>query len=128
MSVSIYYEGKCKKPLNEGDLQTVAAIAEKFSVDNQIKKYIETGEGLNWESFHYETNVSEGGLFKKGTVFEGSTKLPDNTEDAMWEGVQHWCHCLSELRNSLPNLEWQVRVEDHNIQWDKSARAYDPTK
>jgi hypothetical protein len=65
-------------------------------------------------------------------VVEGATHLPTNTENVAWEGVQHWCDCLSELRRSLPDSEWHVEVEDPDMQWRASIQwsgyieAFDP--
>ena len=59
-------------------------------------------------------------------VFEGATKLPDNSEEAMWTGVQHWCAALSEFRRVLPGAKWQVTVDDHELTWDESTQSYDP--
>lgn len=127
MPISIYYQAQRKSPLSQAEVERVGAIAEKYSVDSKIEELLRTGVGLNWESFDFRTNVSLGGLFKKGVVFEGATKIPDNTENATWEGVQHWCACLSELRCALPECVWRVTVEDHVIQWRASTNSYDPT-
>lgn len=126
MSISIYYQARRKSPLSQAEAEHVAAIAEKFSVDSKIEELLRTGGGLNWESFDSRTNVSPGGLFKRGVVFAGATKLPDNTENATWEGVQHWCACLSEIRCALPQCDWHVTVEDHIIQWCSSTSSYNP--
>ena len=44
----------------------------------------------------------------------------------MWVGVQHWCSVLTEIRRVLHNADWDVRVDDHSIQWDEDAGEYDP--
>lgn len=127
MSISIYYQAQCKKPLSQVEVESVDAIAEKYSVDSKIEESLRIGVGLNWESFDFRINVSLGGLFKKGVVLKDATELPDNAESATWEGVQHWCACLSELRCSLPECDWHVAVEDHIIQWRPSTNSYDTT-
>ena len=126
MSISIYYEVKRKLPASEAEIASVEAIAKRYSVDGEIEKYMHTGIGRNWESFDLNFNSKPSGLFKFGVIFEGSTKLPDNTENASWEGVQHWCACLSEIRKSLTGADWQLRVEDHEIQWSSTQNAFDP--
>ncbi len=127
MSISIYYKAQRKTPLSQSESERVSAIAGRYSVDSKIEEFIRTGVGLNWESFDFKLNVVAGGFFKKGIVFEGATKLPDNTENASWEGVQHWCACLSEIRKELPACDWYVAVEDHAIPWRSSTASYDPT-
>ena len=61
-------------------------------------------------------------------IFEGATGLPDNSEEALWTGLQHWCNALTEIRHALPDAEWHVHVDDHDIPWDPAAQAFDPTQ
>jgi len=126
VSISIYYKAQRKAPLSQAESERISDIAERYSVDSKIEELLRTGVGLNWESFDFRVNVSAAGLFKKGVVFEGATKLPDNTENASWEGVQHWCACLTEIRRELPECDWHVAVEDHIIEWRPSTNSYDP--
>lgn len=121
MSLCIYYTARRSKPLSPAEIAGVTAIVERFSVDRFIADYLASGEGLNWESFDVQING-------KATVISGSTRLPDNTEDATWVGVQHWCRCLSQLRSALPGCQWRVAVEDHEIHWDAASSAYDPSR
>jgi len=101
VSISIYYEVKRKNEVSEQERVEIQAVIDKYSVNKDIVSYLQTGEGLNWESFDYIFNSEPSGLFKKGTMFSGFTKLPDNSEDATWIGVQHWCKCLTEIRKIL---------------------------
>ncbi|MEH2922182.1 hypothetical protein ACFFL1_15805 [Samsonia erythrinae] len=101
-------------------------IVQRYSVDDRIEKYLTTGEGLNWESFDFALNKKPGNLFRKGIVFSGSTKLPDNDEDAVLTGLHHWCQCLSEVRGAVVHSEWQVTIDDRDIPWSHEVNAYDP--
>ncbi|GAB7533228.1 hypothetical protein PS3A_56440 [Pseudomonas sp. 3A(2025)] len=121
MSISIYYSAKRKTPLSPAEIAEATEIIGRFSVDQSILDYLASGEGLNWESLDVQVN-------RMADVFSGSTKLPDNTEDATWVGVQHWCQCLSHLRSALPDCEWRVAVEDHEIHWDAALSVYDPSR
>ncbi|AOR63297.1 hypothetical protein KU73_16940 [Pectobacterium wasabiae] len=103
-------------------------IVQRYSVNEQIEKYLMTGEGLNWASFDFSLNVKTGNVFRKGIVLSGSTQLPDSDENASWIGVQYWCQCLSEIRTALTHCEWRVTIEDHSIPWDAEAKAYSPTR
>lgn len=123
MSISIYYTAFRDRDLSADERQAVAAVQIKYSVNAQIEEYLKTGEGLNWESFiFYEPPLTP------GAVIEGATRLPDNSEDKMWFGLQHWCRALSELRIQIADAKGEVHVDDHDIQWDESQQAYDPTK
>ena len=128
MSISIYYTARRKAPLRPNEISTVTDIARRYSVDEQIEQLLATGNGLNWESFDFAVNSEPRGFFKSGVVFSGSTKLPDNREDATWLGVQHWCKCLSEIRTALTGCDWDVAVDDHAMHWDTALSAYDPAQ
>lgn len=128
MTISIYYTARRKAPLSLSEIALVKEIALRHSVDEQIEQFLSLGSGLNWETFDFSTNQEPSRFLKKGVVFSGSTKLPDNQEDASWIGVQHWCKCLSEIRIALPDCEWSVSVEDHEMQWDAAVNAYDPAR
>lgn len=127
MAISIYYAARRKAPLSSNEIATIEEIVRRYCVGDQIERFLSLGAGLNWESFNFSRNLEASLFLKKGLVFSGSTKLPDNREDASWVGVQHWCKCLSEIRISVSGCEWNVAVEDHEMQWDAMLNSYDPT-
>ena len=95
MSISIYYTARRSTLLNGTERAQINEITKKYSVEREIESYLLTGKGHNWESFCiYDPKVPS----EPDVVFEGSTKLPDNSEDAIWVGVQHWCSALTEIR------------------------------
>jgi hypothetical protein len=122
MSISIYYSAKRASPLTDQEKVTIQRILGEHSVDALLEKYLSTAEGLNWESFCLYDKPSN------GCILEGATKLPDNTEDATWLGVQHWCKALTALRRAIKGADWSVQVEDHELQWSALWRRYDPRK
>jgi hypothetical protein len=126
VSVAVYYSATRKVPLSQDEIDKVRAIAAQYAVDQRIEEYVHTRQGLNWESFDCRFNTKPGGGVKAVTILEGATKLPDNTEGAMWEGVQHWCECLSAIRRVIPDASWEVQLDDHPIKWDSALDAYDP--
>ena len=95
-----------------------------YSIRDQVERYGQTGQGRNGEDFciYDGDNPTEPSI-----IFEGATKLPDNSEDALWELLQHWCRLLSEVRRAVPGAEWHVHVDDHDIPWDEEAQEYDPS-
>ena len=129
MSISIYYEAHRSEGMTSSEKELVENIIMKYSVDDQIEKLINTGQGLNWESFCvYGFDFPDAKPSEGDVIFEGATKLPDNTEDASWIGIIHWCETLTHIRRVLHDAEWNVQVEDHEIQWDSTLEAYDPNK
>jgi hypothetical protein len=122
MSVSIYYAAKRPMPITKSERLLIDAIVRMNSVDKKIEKYLRAGEGLNWESFAVYDKASA-----PDVRFEGATKLPDNTKDATWEGVWHWCWTLSYIRLVLHDASWRVAVESHKVRWDENERRFDPS-
>ena len=124
MSVSIYYEARRHHRLTPEEQRAVEEIISTHSVDADIQRYLETGVGPNWEPFcvYDASEPSEADV-----VFEGATKLPDDSQDAIWVGVQHWCRVLTEIRRALPGADWDVHVDDHRISWNEELSEFDPT-
>jgi hypothetical protein len=125
MSVSIFYTAMRDQSLTRKEQSAVDAAIERFAIEGQIERRRHPGEGPNWESFcvYDPKNPTQ-----EKVIFEGATKLPDNSENAIWEGLQHWCQLLSIIRRLLPGAHWRVHVDDHDIVWDDVAGQYDPTQ
>ena len=123
MGISIYYSARRSTPLSSSEQKAIESVDERFSVDEAILRYCETGEGPNWESFCvYDPNDEE-----PDVIFAGATGLPDNSEEALWQGLQHWCSALTEIRRALKDTEWDVAVDDHEIAWDEETEMFDPS-
>jgi hypothetical protein len=85
MSASIYYAARHEQPLSPDERATVDRLIAKYSIREQVEQYVMTGRGHNGENFHlYDPNQPT----HPGVIFEGATKLPDNSEDALWELTQ----------------------------------------
>jgi hypothetical protein len=125
MSLSIYYTAHRESPLRPMESRRIAEILSAFSVDHRIEERMRSGMGLNWESFcvYDPSNPTEVDI-----IFEGATRLPDNSENASWIGVQHWCNALTEIRRLLSDAEWYVAVEDHEVVWEPSSQRFDPSQ
>ena len=73
MSISIYYTAFRDTPLTPEEGDQIKAIEERYSVDDRIEEYLQTGVGENWESF---TVYSTDDLTEPGVIFEGAAE-PD---------------------------------------------------
>ncbi|MGE7928291.1 hypothetical protein [Lysinibacillus xylanilyticus] len=125
MGISIYYSARRKELLTDAEKDLIKKLISEYSVQQEIEKFNITGEGYNWTSFDvYDIKDSSG----TEIIFEGSTQLPDNMNDAIWEGVQHWSALLSQIRCAVLNAEWYVAVEDHILEWDEEYLEYDLSK
>lgn len=124
MSTSIYYTARREQPLTKEEQQTIDSLIKEYSVENEISEYLESGKGFNRESFCvYDPNTSESDI-----IFEGSTRLPDNSKEAIWQGVHHWSLLLSGIRCAIPDAKWHVHVDDHELVWDENYSEYDLSK
>lgn len=125
MGLSIYYTATRKQRLSSIERLAIDAAIARFSVDDQIEEYLKTGNGLIRVGFGvYDPEEPT----KADVVFEGATKMPSNTEDALWVGIQHWCKLLTEIRLQVLGASWQVNVDDHDIVWDSRSNSYDPSQ
>jgi hypothetical protein len=122
LSISIYYTARRAHGIAPPERVAIESLRAEFSVNDEIDDYMRTGHGLNWESFCV---YSVGPRTEPGVVFEGATKLPDNTDDAIAMGVQHWAALLSRIRQALPGATWHVHVDDNDLVWDDDAGEYD---
>ena len=123
MSISLHYSARRRQTLSEKERQAVDALMATYSVDDQIEHWNQTGAGPNWESFPLYSHPLDG----PDTILEGATKLPNNSQDGFWMGVLHLCGALSELRRLLPDANWAVHIDGHDIHWDEKQQAYDPS-
>ncbi len=123
MGVSICYTASRSKPLTPAEQSAVEATVARHSLAAMVDAC-----GANPAEFDGEelSVYPAGGGTEPGVVFEGATKLPLCSEDAMWAAAQHWCRLLSEIRRMLPGAAWRVHVDDHHIPWDEDRGAFDP--
>jgi hypothetical protein len=123
MGVSIYYTAKRDRPLSAEEHVRIHCVVDNYAVEDQIDRYLASGQGPNWQSFFvYDSSDPS----EPGVIFEGATGLPDNSEDAIRAGVQHWCAALSAIRRVVPDAEWRVYIEDCAIRWDQRKQHFDP--
>ena len=124
MGIAIYYTARREKPLSPDERAAINHLRRSYSIREQVERYSQTRHGHNGEDFCvYDPNDPT----EPGVVFEGATKLPDSSEHALWELLQHWCKLLSEVRRAVPDAEWHVSVDDHDIAWDEGLQQFDPT-
>ena len=124
---SIFYTARRPTPLTDDEKSSIDSMIQLYSVDDQIRER-ETSldeDRPNWESFcvYGPDDITESGV-----VLEGATRLPDNSAENMWLGLQHWCALLTEIRRIISDSEWSVHVDDHDIRWDADAHEFSPSE
>jgi hypothetical protein len=122
LSISLYYTARRRESVSPSEQAAISDLIARYSIDKEIESFQRTQKGPNWESFciYDPTNPSESDV-----IFEGATKLPDKSEEAIWTGLQHWCRLLSEIRRALPEASWHVHVDDHDLEWNSEREQYD---
>jgi hypothetical protein len=116
MSISIYYTARRDFPLSAQEQIAIQDICASYSIRAQVDRYSETHLGHNGEDFCvYDASAPN----EPGIIFDGATKLPDNSEDAFWELIQRWCQLLRKVRIAVTGAEWHVHIDDHDIMWDE---------
>ncbi|GKV56649.1 hypothetical protein NCCP2222_25960 [Sporosarcina sp. NCCP-2222] len=122
MSVSIYYTARRTQKITQAEQEAINQLLVRYSVDEEMDEYVNGGEGHNWASFsiYDPKNPTE-----PDVIFEGSTELPNNSEDAIFDGVDHWASLLADIRNVLKGAEWHVHIDDHDLVWDEEKFDYD---
>ncbi|GLQ47821.1 hypothetical protein GCM10007862_28720 [Dyella lipolytica] len=125
MSISIYYSAARGHPLTKAESSAIAALVDQYAINKQTAKRSWFRRPPNWEAFGIYDRANPG---QPNAIFEGSTRLPDNSQEAMWIGLQHWCRLLSEIRRSVAGASWSVHVDDHEIPWNSATSSYDPAK
>jgi hypothetical protein len=123
MGTAIYYTAKRNMPLSADEHARIRRVVDDYAVEDRINAYLATGKGPNWQSFFvYDPNDPT----EPEIIFEGATGLPNNSDEAIRMGVQHWCVALSEIRRVIPDAEWHVHIEDCAIRWDDKKQLFDP--
>jgi hypothetical protein len=117
---TLYYQAEREAPLTKEEYVLVQKLIARYSVDSEIETYMNTGNGLNWESFSFyeETDSVK-------VILQGSTKLPDNVAGAAKKGFIHWANLLAEIRTKIPGATWKVSLEDHPVKWNTSLNKYE---
>ncbi len=123
MSISIYYTAKRSNKLSNQEQETISCLISRYSKEfNQMTSQVCSEVGYNGESFCvYDSKAST----EPDVIFEGATKLPDHSPEELWEAVQHWSALLSQIRRIIPDAEWYVHLDDHDLVWDEKLLEYD---
>ena len=61
----------------------------------------------------YEDSEEQGDI-----IFSGSTKLPRNSPNTLFEAANYWLKCLTEITRLLTNAVWNVTFDDVDLIFD----------
>ena len=124
MGVSIYYTARRARPLIVAEGAAIAGVVERHPIETLLAACRIADGQYDGEGFCvYPADEDT----EPGVIFEGATKLPLCSEEVFWEAVQYWLRLLSQIRRVLPDADWHVHIDDHDIAWDEESNAFDPS-
>ncbi|MFE3189900.1 hypothetical protein ACFXHA_12895 [Nocardia sp. NPDC059240] len=109
MGMAMYFSATRERPLEVGE------IAE---IDRGLEAIAEKGK----EPY----SIDDDGAREPGTIFSRWLQLPKTA--AAWDAIHRWSVLLTHIRRHVPDAEWLVTVDDHEIVWDEQLRAFDPSR
>lgn len=113
MSVGLYYSARRDRALTADERR---AVADLITADDD--RDVVAGGSEPFCVYPYED-------LDDGMVLDGSTKLPEDLEQA-WEAIQHWARLVSAIRRAILGAEWHFSLDDYDIAWDDEQQEYDP--
>lgn len=103
MSFSLYYDARRDHPLTEYEITKSNELIDFF-----CKKFPLKGEAE--EFCVYPGNDEK-------SIFYGSTKIPDYSEEAFFVAYQHWISLLYEIHYIIKDCDWSVNFDDTELIW-----------
>lgn len=106
MSTSLYYTATRSTPLSDAEHQQLMSIARAH---NDAFEF-------DYETLYFYPSQRE------NEVLNGSTKIPLDLAE-MAPSLMHWLAALTELRQALPEADWEVSLDEVDVDWDEE-RGY----
>lgn len=115
MAFALYYEAKRKQSLTEQEKEVCKRIVEKYCSEYPFKRKVKDF-GI-YDDLNGQDDV----------VFSGSTKLPRNSPEALFDVANYWLNCLTEITHLLTNAVWNVTFDDVDLIFDVNEGWRFPT-
>ncbi len=118
MGVSIYYTARRTTPATQQDQKRCDEIAQRY--DEQYP-YGELYEGFciyDWESLQEDNDET--------VILQGATKLPLDDIELFQDTLEWWLDCLAELKDILPDAQWEVNLDDVYFEWSEDEHCFLP--
>ena len=123
MNAAFYCMARRPAPLSEDEREAVRKLEAKYSVESRIKRFQETGQGIDWRGWRF---LPPEQFSAADTILEGSAELPCESEESLATAIAHWCNFATGLRREVAKALWEVRVGDREIKHDYRNDRYDP--
>lgn len=108
MSFAIYYKAERTNPVTEQEKKNVLETVERFCKQYPFSNKV---EDFGIYDFQKESDI----------IFHGSTKLPDENPEILFETANYWLKCLTEITYILSEAEWVVTFDDVSLIFDEQT-------
>ena len=113
MSVSLYYTAKRTRPITLQEQNACEETARRYDAQYPFGELYEGFCIYDLEQSPYDAGDGS------NVIFAGATKLPPIDDMELLNNIINWLlKGLSEIRDVLPDAEWDVSIDDNPIQWN----------
>lgn len=121
MGVSVFYTA-CRDRVLSAEER--AAVAELIA---ESRDWLRWGDGSDVTQRYAERfDVYPYDGLDAGQVLAGSTKLPLTAgESAFFDAFCGCVKLISTIRRAVPDADWHVHLDDHDLIWDAEKQEYD---
>lgn len=119
MGVSLYYTARRSAPATQQEQSHCDEIAQRY--DEQYP-YGDLYEGFclyDWESLQEDQD-------DENVILQGATKLPLEDLELFQNVMEWWLDCLAELKDILPDAQWDVHLDDVSFEWSEEKHCFWP--
>jgi hypothetical protein len=124
MGISISYTARRGRPLTCGEQAAIDDAVRRYPLTGLLAKHADAEAERDGEAFGVYTPDQP---TEPDVVFEGSTKLTLCDEEAFRVSIEYWCRPLTEIRRLMPDADWRVHIDDHDIIWCEASGSFDPS-
>ena len=106
MGVSLYYTAERSTLLTQQEQEKVASIVNEYN-----DKFEHADDAETFDLYAYDDSESD-------VILAGATKVPSSIDiEVLMYSINHWLHCLTEIRLVVSDAEWHVHVDNTDAVW-----------
>ncbi|MDR1180173.1 MAG: hypothetical protein LBK44_06675 [Spirochaetales bacterium] len=107
MGISIYYAAKRSYRITDEENKLIEDIINKYNKEKKFKR------GEDFCIYEYDNEDPE-------AIFSGSTKLPASLNPIhTYQACIYWAKCLTEIRKIVKDAQWNVSMDEFELEWDE---------
>ena len=74
----------------------------------------------------YRWDTLEDDFDGEHVILQGATKLPLDDLELFANVFEWWLDCLTELKDTLPDAQWHVNLDDLDFDWSEEEHRFLP--